>query len=95
MGILMLAALGLIGMQDLHQMNGLKNLLAICLNGVAAIYFAMQGAVVWTDVLIMALASIIGGFTGARLAHRLGRKFVRGAVVVIGLTMTVVLFLKR
>ncbi len=95
MGILMLAALGLIGMQDLHQMNGLKNLLAICINGVAAIYFALQGAVVWTDVLIMAVASIIGGFAGARLAHRLGRKFVRGAVVVIGLVMTVVLFVKH
>lgn len=95
MGILMLAALGLIGMQDLHQMNGLKNLLAICINGVAAIYFALQGAVVWTHVLIMAVASILGGFTGARLAHRLGRKFVRGAVVVIGLVMTVVLFVRH
>jgi uncharacterized membrane protein YfcA len=95
MGILMLAALGLIGMHDLHQMNGLKNLLAICINGVAAIYFAMQGAVVWTHVVIMAITSIIGGFAGARLAHRLGRKFVRGAVVVIGLTMTVVLFLRQ
>jgi uncharacterized membrane protein YfcA len=95
MGILMLAALGLIGMHDLHQMNGLKNLLAICINGVAAVYFAMQGAVVWTHVLIMAVTSIIGGYAGARLAHRLGRKFVRGAVVVIGLTMTVVLFLRQ
>jgi uncharacterized membrane protein YfcA len=95
MGILMLAALGLIGMHDMHQMNGLKNLLAICINGVAAIYFAVQGAVVWSHVLIMAVASILGGFAGARLAHRLGRKFVRGAVVVIGLVMTVVLFLRR
>jgi hypothetical protein len=95
MGILMLAALGLIGMQDLHQMNGLKNLLAICINGVAAIYFALQGAVVWSDVVVMAVASIIGGFAGARLAHRLGRKFVRGAVVAIGLVMTIVLFVKH
>jgi uncharacterized membrane protein YfcA len=95
MGILMLAALGLIGMHDMHQMNGLKNLLAICINGVAAIYFALHGAVVWSHVLIMAVASILGGFAGARLAHRLGRKFVRGAVVVIGLVMTVVLFLRR
>jgi len=95
MGILMLAALGLIGMHDMHQMNGLKNLLAICINGVAAVYFALQGAVVWSHVLIMAVASILGGFAGARLAHRLGRKFVRGAVVVIGLVMTVVLFFKH
>jgi uncharacterized membrane protein YfcA len=43
----------------------------------------------------MAITSIIGGFAGARLAHRLGRKFVRGAVVVIGLTMTVVLFVRQ
>jgi uncharacterized membrane protein YfcA len=95
MGILMLAALGLIGMHDMHQMNGLKNLLAICINGVAAVYFTLQGAVVWSHVLIMAVASILGGFAGARLAHRLGRKFVRGAVVVIGLVMTVVLFFKH
>jgi uncharacterized membrane protein YfcA len=46
MGILMLAALGLIGLTDLHQMNGLKNVLAVCINGVAAIYFALAGAVV-------------------------------------------------
>jgi uncharacterized membrane protein YfcA len=95
MGILMLAALGLIGMHDMHQMNGLKNLLAICINGVAAMYFALHGAVVWSHVLIMAVASILGGFAGARLAHRLGRKFVRGAVVAIGLVMTIVLFFKR
>ena len=88
-GILMLAALGLIGMTDLHQMNGLKNLLAICINGVAAIYFAWSGAVDWSDGLIMAGGAIAGGFLGARLAHRFGRKFVRRFVVAIGLIMTV------
>jgi uncharacterized membrane protein YfcA len=95
MGILMLAALGLIGLTDLHQMNGLKNLLAICINGVAAIYFALSGAVLWRDAVIMAVAAIAGGYAGARIARKLGRKFVRGAVVVIGLAMTVALFLKR
>jgi len=94
MGILMLAALGLIGLADLHQMNGLKNLLAICINGVAAIYFAVLGAVVWHDVVLMAVTSILGGFAGARLAHRFGRKFVRGVVVTIGLVMSVALFVR-
>ncbi|MCU1244185.1 MAG: hypothetical protein JWN02_95 [Acidobacteria bacterium] len=94
MGILMLAALGLMGLRDLHQMNGLKNVLAICINGVAAIYFISRGAVIWSDVLLMAVSSILGGFAGARLAHRLGRKFIRRAVVVIGLVMTVALFVK-
>ena len=95
MGILMLAALGLMGLTDLHQMNGLKNLLAICINGIAAIYFAVSGAVIWLDALLMAVAAILGGLLGAKIAHKLGRKFVRGAVVAIGLGMTVALFLKR
>jgi hypothetical protein len=95
MGILMLAALGLIGLTDLHEMNGLKNLLAVCINGVAAIYFALSGAVLWKDAVVMAVAAIAGGFAGAKLAKRLGRKFVRGAVVAIGLIMTVALFVKN
>lgn len=94
MGILMLAALGLIGLTDLHEMNGLKNLLAICINGVAAIYFALANAVNWPDVAIMSVTSILGGLTGAKLAHRLGRKFVRGAVVAIGIVMTIALFVR-
>jgi len=90
----MLAALGLIGLTDLHEMNGLKNLLAICINGVAAIYFAVAGAVDWRDVAVMAVASILGGLTGAKLAHKLGRKFVRRAVVAIGIVMTVALWIR-
>lgn len=95
MGILMLAALGLIGLTDLHQMNGLKNLLAICINGIAAIYFAISGAVLWTDAAIMAAAAIAGGYLGASVARRLGRKFVRGVVIAIGLIMSVALFVRR
>ena len=95
MGILMLAALGLIGLTDLHEMNGLKNLLAVCINAVAAIYFAISGAVIWKDAMVMAVAAIAGGFAGAKLAKRLGRGFVRGMVVAIGLIMTVALFIKN
>lgn len=94
-GILMLAALGLIGMNDLHKMNGLKNLLAISINGIAAVYFIVQGAVAWSAVLIMAVTSIVGGYAGARVARRLGRRFVRAFVVTIGLLMTVLLFVRQ
>jgi uncharacterized membrane protein YfcA len=95
MGILMLAALGLIGLTDLHQMNGLKNLLAICINGVAAIWFGWSHAVVWSDAALMAAGSIAGGFLGARVAHRFGRKFVRTAVIIIGLVLSIAFFLRR
>jgi uncharacterized membrane protein YfcA len=94
MGILMLAALGLIGLTDMHQMNGLKNVLAVSINGIAAIYFIVAGAVMWRDVIVMTIGTTTGGFFGSLLARRLGRTFVRRAVVVIGLVMTVATFLR-
>lgn len=94
MGILMLAALGLIGMTDMHQMNGVKNVLAVFINGIAAIYFALSSAVAWNDVVVMTIGTIIGGYVGARVARRFGRVFVRRAVVVIGIVMSVALFLR-
>ncbi len=93
-GILMLAALGLLGFTDIHRMNALKNLLAICINGVAAVYFIASGRVYWADVLVMTFAAIAGGYSGARLAYRLGRRFVRLAVILIGFIMSVSLFFR-
>ena len=95
MGILMLAALGLLGLTDIHRMNGLKNFFAACINGVAAVYFVWSGSVIWPDVLIMAAGTIAGGYGGAGLARRLGRTFVRRAVVFIGLAMALSLLLRR
>src|SRR5687768_16121318 len=89
-GILMLAALSVMGHTDIHQMNGLKNLLATCINAVAALYLALfSGLVVWDDALIMACGAIGGGVAGASIARRLDRGTVRRIVVAIGLAMTV------
>jgi uncharacterized protein len=87
-GILMLAALSLMGHTDIHQMNGVKNLLAMCVNGIAAIYFAFSGFVVWSDAGVMAVGSIVGGVGGAGVARRLGRPTVRRIVIAIGFGMT-------
>jgi len=86
---MMLAALGLLGLTDIHQMNGLKNFFAVCINVIAAIYFIIWGAVNWPDALVMAAGAVTGGYGGAGLARRLGRPFVRRAVVVIGMAMAV------
>src|SRR5689334_1890445 len=82
-GILMLATLGLIGLTDIHQMNGLKNALGFSINSVASISFIFSGQVRWSAALVMAIAAIIGGYSGANLARKLGRTFARRAVIVI------------
>ena len=86
-GILMLAALSFLGLTDIHEMNGVKNTLALLINGVASAYFAFSGRVIWSDALLMAIGASAGGYGGAGLARALGRTFVRRAVVVIGVAM--------
>jgi len=94
-GILMLAALGLLGLTDIHQMNGLKNFFAMCINLIAAAYFVLWGTVSWADAVVMAVGAVAGGYGGAGLARRLGRRFVRRTVVIIGVTMAVSLYFRR
>lgn len=84
MGIMMLAALGFIGLSDIHQANGIKNFLAVCINSVAVVGFALSGLVYWPEALLMTIGSVFGGYAGASVAKRLGRTFVRRAVVGIG-----------
>jgi uncharacterized membrane protein YfcA len=93
-GILMLAALSILGLTDLNQMNGLKNFFALCINGVAAIYFIFAHMVEWPYVLVMAVGAIAGGYGGAGLARRLGRTVMRRVVIGIGFAMALSLFLK-
>lgn len=94
-GILMLATLGLMGLTDIHQMNGLKNALGFSINGIAAVSFIVSGDVHWQSALVMAAAAILGGYFGANFARRMGRTFVRRAVIAIGLAMAVSLFFNR
>ena len=86
-GILMLTALGLMGLHDIHQMNGLKTLFASAINGVAVVVFISSGKVAWPFAIAMALAAIAGGYFGAHVARRLNRNFVRHVVVLIGLSL--------
>ena len=94
-GIMMLAAFGLLGLTDIHQMNGMKSFFALCINGVAAAYFVGKGAVNWHDAILMAVGAIAGGYGGSSLARKVGRKFTNIAVVVIGVAMGVYLLLKQ
>jgi len=94
-GILMLAALGLLGMTDIHQMNGLKNLFALSINGVAAVYFIVAGMVHWPEVSVMVVGAVAGGYGSAGIARRLGPRFVRRTVIIIGLAMTISLLIHR
>jgi uncharacterized membrane protein YfcA len=83
-GILMLSALALMGLDDIHQMNALKTMLAACINGVSVVVFILEQKVAWSHALSMAVAAMLGGYFGARMARRMNRDVVRWIVIAIG-----------
>ena len=93
-GILMLAALSVLGLTDIHQMNGLKALLGASVNGVAALYFIFARMVYWPEFVVMVIGAIIGGYGGARVARRIGGRAVRRIVILVGFSMAAAMFVK-
>jgi len=94
-GILMLAALGFMGLGNIHRMNGLKNWGGLCMNAVAAFMFAFTKLVHWPIALAMAAGAVTGGYIGSRTAQRLPQGLVRGAIIAIGLVSGVLMLLSR
>jgi len=93
-GILMLALLALMGMRNIHAMNGLKTLLATISNGVALTAFIVARAVVWPQALLMVCGAILGGYGGAWYAQRMNPKLVRYFAIFTGASMTAYFFVK-
>ena len=60
-GILMLASLSLMGLQDIHRMNALKTALAFVINGVALVFFALSRIVNWPLAVLMGAGGLLGG----------------------------------
>jgi uncharacterized membrane protein YfcA len=94
-GIIMLAAFGLLGLTNVHQMNGLKNFLALLFNFVAIVTFTVSGLVQWPIAFVMAVGSAIGGHYASRYAQRANQTVVRQLIGVIGIASAVWLFITR
>ena len=91
-GIVMLALLSMMGMENIHSMNGLKTLLATCGNAMAVIIFIFAHAVVWPQAILMVFGGGLGGYAGAWYAQKLDPKTVRYVVITIGYSMTTYFF---
>ena len=98
-GILMLAVLGMLGLGDIHRLNGVKNVLGTVVNGVSAAVFALGAlagwqAVSWPHAAVMAVAAIIGSLGASHLARRLPARMVRRGVALIGFALAAYYFLR-
>jgi uncharacterized protein len=92
MGIMMLAALALMGMDNIHKMNAFKVVLGSCINGIAALIFISAGIILWLQTSIMIIGAVLGGFWGAYYARKYDPAKVRKIVIFIGSAMTLYFF---
>jgi uncharacterized membrane protein YfcA len=94
-GILMLAALGIMGMHDIHEMNAVKVLLNLTINGTSVVVFVASGVVHWPYAAAMAAASSLGGYIAARTAKRVDRTIVRLTIVAIAFALAAYYFYRQ
>jgi hypothetical protein len=80
-GILMLAAMAIFLPDTIQHANALKVLFSLLINGIAAVYFLLAGAVHLPEAGLMAATSIVGGYVGAHVAQKLPAWLLRYSVI--------------
>ncbi|MFZ2502974.1 MAG: sulfite exporter TauE/SafE family protein [Nocardioides sp.] len=89
-GVLLMAIMG-IGISDsMQRLNGVKNVLAAVVNGVAAAVFIAVAPVNWAAAGLIAVGSVIGAQVGAAFGRRLPDWVLRAVIVAVGLSALVV-----
>jgi uncharacterized membrane protein YfcA len=94
LGILLMALYTLTGEGRIHTVNALKNLNSLVLSLFSVVAFVVAGVIAWPQGLAMMVAATAGGFWGARWSKRLPVLWVRRGVIVTGLVMSEVFFVR-
>ncbi len=89
LGVILLAVLGLVLTDSLTRINGLRGALALLVNSIAAVTFMIAADVAWAAAAVLALTSLVGGYSGARLSRRLPAPVLRVVVIAIGLVAAI------
>ena len=94
-GILVLAMLAVMGLQNIHAMNGMRTLLVSVANAAAIAAFVVAKAVVWPQALLMLVGAALGGYGGAHYAQKMDPKRMRQFVIFAGFAMSLYFFIRH
>ena len=94
LSVIVLSALGLTIEDSLTRLNALKQVVAFSVNIAAAIFFLFSGKVIWSVALAMAIGALIGGVLGGKLAGRIKPSTLRWTVVIIGIIISMIYFVR-
>jgi uncharacterized membrane protein YfcA len=91
LGVMYVAALALVIDEPLRRINALKNVLSAAVGLVTVIVFAIFAPVHWGAVLLLAPATVVGGYVGAGIARRLPARILKFTIVIFGTAIGLVL----
>jgi hypothetical protein len=90
MGVMILAALGIVLGDTLVRINALKQLVSLVVNVVAAGMFLASDRIDWPCAGVMAGAALAGGALGGRVASKVPARALRRIIVVLGVALSIV-----
>lgn len=88
-GVILLALLGITLDDDLQRLNGVKNVVAATVNGVAAVVFLATAKVAWLAAVLLLIGSVVGGQLGAHLGRRIPPNVLRAVIAVVGTVVAI------
>ena len=91
-GILMLATLGFIGMNNIFEMNALKTIMGSLINLMAALWFIVAGLIDWQRAAVMTVGAVAGYYLGSHYSQRIPQARVRQLIMAIGFIISGVTF---
>jgi len=94
LSVIILAVLGLVLDDSLTRLNAVKQILSLSVNISAAIYFMFSDQVVWVAAVVMSIGALFGGALGGRIAGKIKPDTLRLVVVVIGVVVSIIYFIK-
>jgi uncharacterized protein len=94
-GFLIMSALALFGVEEMHALTSLKVLAACLSNFCAVVTFVLSGAVIWHYCLISMVFAGVGGYVGALYTRRMNAGVLRTIVVVTGCLVAAYFFWKN
>ena len=93
-GLMMMAAWGLLDGADVKALNPPRTLLVSAANTVAVICFIIAGAIRWPEAVLVGGGALLGGYGGARIGKKLSPTVIKVATVLLAAAMTVHFFLR-
>jgi uncharacterized protein len=94
LGVMLVAMIALVVDESMARVSALKNIASAAVGLVTVVIFAVFGPVDWLAVVVLAPATVAGGYGGARLARRLPNTLWRALIVTFGTVIGVILLVR-